>query len=273
MESTLPSRQPAGPPILTMRGVDLRIGRRTVLDHVDLDVHKGELLALVGANGAGKSSVLRCMAGVWEPTAGTITVNGLDRFADDLAIRRFTAYLPPDPSLRALSLRENLRVIADAYDLGEQQYRERMDSLLRMFDLKHLQDSRVNTLSKGEKKKACLAMVLITGASCYLLDEPFTGGIDPRGYAALRRVLDRLAANRDVTVVFATQVLDMAVALADRIAVVNGGRILAIGTVDELRKTAGAAAGVPFDEVFARLGSRDTDVPAEHFLAALEGQA
>ena len=86
-------RQPAGDPFLTMKGVDLKLGKQTVLDHVNLEVRRGELLALVGANGAGKSSILRCMAGVWEATEGEIQVDGLDRLRDDLAIRRFTAYL------------------------------------------------------------------------------------------------------------------------------------------------------------------------------------
>jgi len=252
-----------------MKGVDLRSGKRTIMDHVDLEIRRGELLALVGANGAGKSSILRCMAGVWRPTDGEITVNGLDRCGDDLAIRQFTAYLPPDPILLPLSVRENLRVFAEAYGVGETDYRERMDSLLRMFDLKERQDSGVSSLSKGEVKKTCLACTLITGAGFYILDEPFTGGIDPRGYNAFRQVLDRLAANRDITVVFATQILELALSLTDRLAVVNHGRIVAVGTTEELRTAAGVPSGAAFDEVFARLSSRDSQVPVQRFLDSL----
>ena len=156
--------------------------------------------------------------------------------------------------------------------MDESDYRERQDSLLRMFDLKERQDRSAALLSKGERKKACLACVLVTGARLYLLDEPFTGGIDPRGYDAFRRIMDRLAANRGITGVFATQVLDMAVALADRIAVVNYGRILAVGTPAELREVARAPAEADFPEVFARLATRDSDVPVEEFLASLEAQ-
>ena len=265
-------RDPCGDLFIEMEAVELRILNQTILDHVDLSVRKGELLAIVGANGAGKSSLLRCMAGVWEPTAGTIRIGGLDRHSDDLAIRRFTAFLPPDPALHRLSIRENIRIFADAYGVEPADYHARMDSLLRMFDLKEKQDTNARSLSKGELKKACLAAVLCTDARLYLLDEPVTGGIDPRGYSALRRVLARLAANREITVVFATQVLELAVALADRIAVINYGRILGVGSVAELREAAHAEPEAPFSEVFARLASKDSDVPVEDFLRALEGR-
>lgn len=264
-------RAECGDVFVEMKGVELRLQRTTILDHVDLTVHKGELLALVGINGAGKSSILRCMAGMWRPTKGDIKIDGLDRSDDDLAIRRFTAYLPPEPSLHSLSIRENVRLFAEAYGVEEKDYHERMDSLLRMFDLKEKQDKNALFLSKGELKKACLAAVLVTGAKFYILDEPFTGGIDPRGYNSLQRVLERLASNRDLTAVFATQILELATALADRIAIVNYGRILAIGTVDELREAAQLGSDVPFGEVFARLASKDSDVPVETFLASLEG--
>ena len=263
-------REPCGPEYATMKGVELKIGPRTILDYVDLTVFEGELLALVGANGAGKSSVMRCLAGMWEPSSGDIKVRGLDRAKDDLAIRRFTAYLPPDPSLHRISIRENVRLFAEAYGVDEPVYRERQDALLRMFDLKEKQDTNARSLSKGELKKACLAAVLVTGADFYIMDEPFTGGIDPRGYDALRRVLERLAANRKITVVFATQVLELAVALADRIAVVNNGRILAVGSTDELRAAAHADDAAGFSEVFARLASKDTEVPVKDYLTQLE---
>lgn len=262
-------RGPCGDSFAELKGVELAIGRTTILDHVDLTVRKGELLALVGVNGAGKSSILRCLAGMWEPARGTIAINGLDRRKDDLAIRRFTAYLPPDPTLHTLSIRENIRLFAEAYGVEEAEYHRRMDSLLRMFDLKEKQDRNVLTLSPGERKKACLAAVLVTGARLYLLDDPFAGGIDPRGHLALQRALDRLAANREVTVVFATQVLELATALSDRIAVVNYGRVLAIGSAEELREAAHLGPEAPFAEVFARLASKDSTVPVEDFLASL----
>jgi ABC-2 type transport system ATP-binding protein len=251
--------------------VDLSIAGNTVLDHVDLEVRKGELMALVGGNGAGKSTILRCMAGIWRPTAGTITIDGLDRFDDDLEIRRFTSYLPPNSEFELIStIRDNVMLFAKAYNLPDSLCRERMDSLLRMFGLKEVQDKTMGALSKGEKKKTALACALISGAKLHLLDEPFTDGIDPRGYAALKQVLNKLAANRGITAVFATQILDMAVELADRIAVVNYGRILAIGSPDELRSAAGLPESAKFAEVFAKLASKDTDKPANDYLESLD---
>ncbi|MCK5844255.1 MAG: ABC transporter ATP-binding protein [Victivallales bacterium] len=263
-------RDAVGDTFISMSGVDLTISDRTVLDHVDLDVAQGELLALVGGNGAGKSTVLRCLAGLWRPKTGTIEIGGLDRFDDDLEIRRFTAYLPPNPEFDySNSIRENVAFFAEAYGLPEKLSRDRMDSLLRMFGLKDAQDKAMVALSKGERKKTALACALISGARLYLLDEPFTDGIDPRGYAALKEVLEKLAANREITVVFATQILEMAVELADRIAVVNYGRILAVGTPDELRLAADLPKTASFAEVFAKLASKETEKPANDYLESL----
>ena len=270
MSTEKTDRDKTGDTFLSMRGVDLDLREATVLDHVDLDVKKGELLALIGGNGAGKSTVLRCMAGLWRPKAGSITINGLDRFEADLEIRKFTSYLPPNSQFETTSsIRDNVMLFAKAYDLPDSVCRERMDSLLRMFGLKEVQDKTMGSLSKGEKKKTSLACALISGAKLYLLDEPFTDGIDPRGYAALKQVLNKLAANREITAVFATQILEMAVELADRIAVVNYGRILAVGTPEELRSAAGLPKSANFADIFAKLASKDTDKPANDYLDSL----
>jgi ABC-2 type transport system ATP-binding protein len=270
MNEEIKKREPAGKTYISLDGIDMKIGGSTVLDHIDLEVKKGELLALVGGNGAGKSSILRCMAGLWKPEKGTITINGLDRFEDDLAIRKFTSYLPSEIHIpKYLSVRESIRIFAESYNISEELYRERMDSLLRMFGLKERQDKMLAMLSKGEKKKTALTCSLISGAELYIFDEPFTDGIDPQGYNALRRILNKLAANRNITAIFATQILDMAVSLADRIGVVNYGRLLAIGTVDELRETAKLPKKAKFDEIFAKLASKETQQPAEEYMESL----
>ena len=271
MNTNKKQRDSAGDIYVSMSGIDLKIAGQTILDHVDVEVRKGELLAFVGGNGAGKSSILRCMAGLWKPDSGKITIAGLDRIEDDLAIRMFTSYLPPELTIpKHLTVRESVRIFAEAYSIPEELYRKRMDSLLRMFGMKNSQDKMLSALSKGEKKKTALTCALISGAEFYILDEPFTDGIDPQGYNALRNILDKLAANRDITAVFATQILDMAVSLADRIAVVNFGRVLAVGTPEELRKTAKLPESAPFDEVFAKLASRESTVPTEEYIDSLK---
>lgn len=270
MKNHIQQREPVGDTFACMSKVDLKINRETVLDHVNLEIKKGELLALVGGNGAGKSSILRCLTGLWSPDKGNITINKLDRFKDDLEIRSFTSYLTPETHIpKHLSIRESVRIFSEAYGLPEDLYRERMDSLLRMFGLKSCQDKVIASLSKGEKKKTALTCSLISGAQFYILDEPFTDGIDPQGYNAFRKILNKLAENRNITAVFATQILDMAVTLADRIAVVNYGRILAIGTAEELRKYAKLPETAAFDEVFAKLSSKETQKPAEEYLDSL----
>ena len=270
MRENIKKRDPVGETFVLMSAVDLKLSGETVLDHVDLEIKKGELLALVGGNGAGKSSILRCMSGLWKQEKGTISIDNLDRFDDDLAIRKFTSYLTPETHIPThLTIRESVRVFAEAYGLTEELYRNRMDSLLRMFGLKENQDKIIGALSKGEKKKTALTCALISGAKFYILDEPFTDGIDPQGYNALRKILNKLAEDRDITAVFATQILDIAVSLADRIAIVNYGRILAVGTPEELREAANLPEAVAFDEVFAKLASNETQKPAEDYMNSL----
>jgi len=134
--------------------------------------------------------------------------------------------------------------MADAYGVDPALARERLHALLDMFDLAEKQDAATHPLSKAEAKKAARAGALVTGAHLYLLDEPFTGGIDPRGYHALMQVTGELGANRRVTVVFTTQILELAEELADRVALIDNGHLLAFDSVAGRRSRAelGASA-------------------------------
>ncbi len=234
-------------------------GGKVALSSTSLTVKRGEVLALVGPNGAGKSTLLKCMAGLLRPQSGSIVVNGLDRFRDHLAIRTFTTYLPDQPNL-FLHFRgvEHLQLIGDLYGVEKTERDRRIKSFAGLFDLEEILDRPISNYSNGQYKKLALAATFLTNARIYLLDEPETGGIDPPASSSLAQIIQALRDRHDVTVVWATQVLDLAQKLCDRFAIVDDGRIIVCGTLDELREKA-KEPGASLDRIFAVLTGKAKD--------------
>ena len=248
-------------------------GGKVALANASLSIRQGELFAMVGPNGAGKSTVLKCMAGLLRPQSGTVTVEGLDRFRDHLAIRTFTAYLPDQPNL-FLHFRgiEHLQLIGDLYGVEKEERDRRIDSFARLFDLNEILDKRIATYSNGQYKKLALAATFLTNARIYLLDEPETGGIDPPASSALMQILQALHKRKNVTVVWATQIVQMAEKLCDRVAVVDGGEIKACGTLAELRAQVGDPdAGL--DRIFGLLTGKDKALLVSEILESMAKNA
>lgn len=248
-------------------------GGKVALANASLSIQRGELFALVGPNGAGKSTVLKVMAGLLRPQSGTVIVEGYDRFRDHLPIRTFTVYLPDQPNLY-LHFRgvEHLQLIGDLYGVEKVERDRRIASFARLFDLSEILDKPVATYSNGQYKKLALAATFLTNARIYLLDEPETGGIDPPASSALTQILQALRDRHDVTVVWATQIVQLAEKLCDRIAIVDHGAIQACGTLEELR----ARVGVPdagLDRIFALLTGQDKNLLVSEILDSMAHNA
>lgn len=248
-------------------------GGKVALSSTSLSVRRGEVLALVGPNGAGKSTLLKCMAGLLRPQTGSIVVNGLDRFRDHLAIRTFTTYLPDQPNL-FLHFRgiEHLQLIGDLYGVEKTERDKRIKSFAGLFDLDEILDRPISNYSNGQYKKLALAATFLTNARIYLLDEPETGGIDPPASSALAQILQALRDRHDVTVVWATQVLDLAQKLCDRFAIVDDGEIQACGTLDELR-TKAKEPDANLDRIFAVLTGKAKDQLVSEVLKSMARSA
>ena len=244
-------------------------GGKVALADANLQINRGELFALVGPNGAGKSTVLKIMAGLLRPQNGTVIVGGLDRYRDHLAIRTFTTYLPDQPNL-FLHFRgiEHLQMIGDLYGVEMTERDRRIANFARLFDLTEVLDKRIATYSNGQYKKLALAATFMTNARIYLLDEPETGGIDPPASAALLQILQALRDRHEVTIVWATQIVQMAEKLCNRIAIVDGGMIKACGTLAELRQQVGdPEAGL--DRIFGLLTGKDKNVLVSEILDSM----
>ncbi|MFK5923834.1 MAG: ABC transporter ATP-binding protein [Verrucomicrobiota bacterium] len=216
-------------------------GVRPILRNVSLKVRQGELVVLMGANGCGKSTLLGTMAGLLWPIEGHVEIDGLQRRScvkAEIAIRKKVAYLPDHPWLPlSRTGREYLMAVGQIYDLPTAHIMDHMERLLELFHLTDKGDSTMQSYSNGQQKKIAIAATLITEAPILLLDEPFTGGLDPSAILALKNVLKNLAQREDTTVVMASQLPEIAAATAHRIAVIQDGVILHYDSPTDLIKS------------------------------------
>ena len=232
-----------------VRGLRKSYGDQLVLDGVDLAVRTGTVTALLGPNGAGKTTVVGILSTLLRPDGGTARVAGHDVVADPQAVRGaigVTGQLSAVDDL--LTGVENLRLMTQLHHLGRAAGRERTDALLARFGLTDAARKPVSTWSGGMRRKLDLAMTLVGSPAVVFLDEPTTG-LDPRSRRTLWDEVRALVA-AGTTILLTTQYLDEADHLADRVAVLDGGRVVAEGTPAELKSTHDAGT---LDDVFLRL--------------------
>jgi ABC-2 type transport system ATP-binding protein len=209
-----------------------------VLDGLNLNVKRGTMLALLGPNGAGKTTTVKILSTLLSPDSGKVLVNGFDvvKKAHDVrsTIGLTGQYAAVDEYLTG---RENLVMMGKLYHLSTADCNKRADELLEQFDLVDASARNVKTYSGGMRRRLDLAASLIATPPVLFLDEPTTG-LDPRSRLAMWEVIKKLV-EADVTILLTTQYLDEADQLADRIAVLDGGKIIAEGTADELKQKVG----------------------------------
>ena len=215
----------AKPPVLQLRGVAKTYGTLVAVDPLDLEVQPGECVALIGHNGSGKTTTLRLVAGLLEPTQGEVTIAG-----DSLRLDRSRAalsFVPDSPLLYPdLSVREHLELVGLAHGVGDR-LDGRVRQLLELFDLTARADFLPGQLSRGMRQKTQLACALVRPFQLILLDEPVVG-LDPPSQQALHRVL--LAAKQDgAAILLSTHQLGFAAGLADRAVMLHEGRMVAQG--------------------------------------------
>ena len=238
-----------------VRGLRKSFGGLCVLDGVDLAVRSGTVTALLGPNGAGKTTTVGILSTLLRPDAGTVRVAGHDVVTQPGAVRAaigVTGQMSAVDDL--LTGDENLRLMASLHHLGRREGRERVDALLTQFALTDAARKPVSTWSGGMRRKLDLAMTLVGAPAVVFLDEP-TAGLDPRSRRTLWDEV-RALVTAGTTILLTTQYLEEADRLADRVAVLDGGRIVAEGTPTEL-KTAHDAGSL--DDVFLRLTEPSSD--------------
>jgi ABC-2 type transport system ATP-binding protein len=238
---------PAAPFALEIHGLVKRFDRPAV-DDLELIVRSGEFYALLGPNGAGKTTTLRMIAGLLRPDAGTIRVAGIDALADPVAAKQVMAWISDEPMIYdKLTPQEYLEFVAGLWGVAPALAGPRAAELLNWLDLAPHANERCEGFSKGMRQKVALAGALIHDPSLIILDEPLTG-LDAGSARQVKSVLrDRVRAGG--TIIMTTHILEVAERMADRIGVIAHGKLIAEGTLDELRLKAGkgAAAGADGD--------------------------
>jgi ABC-2 type transport system ATP-binding protein len=222
-------------PAIVARGVEKSFGEHRVLDEVDLTVAEGTIFSLLGPNGAGKTTIVRILSTLLPADAGDIRVAGHSLATESPAVRAVIGVTGQVSAVdNLLTGAENLRLMADLRHLGRDGGRQRVSELLERFDLADAADRRVSTYSGGMRRRLDLAMTLVGHPRLIFLDEPTTG-LDPRGRHTMWQIIGELVAD-GVTIFLTTQYLDEADRLADHIAVLEQGRIVAEGTPSELKR-------------------------------------
>ena len=261
--------------MINLNNVFHHYGSRPVLRGVSLHVRRGELVALMGPNGMGKSTLLGVMAGILWPVKGSVDVNGKRRREspqEELAIRKEVVYVPADADPVSATARESILALGRAYGVDDDRLMEHAERLLVLFDLADKADEYSHSLSTGQKKKVVLCSALAAETPILLLDEPFAGGLDPSGILALKRVLRHRVEREAATVVVATPVPELVAELADRVAVLREGQVIAYDTVEGLRRLARVRdENAPLDEVYERLANPKALANIEQYFSGGRG--
>jgi ABC-2 type transport system ATP-binding protein len=224
-------------PALEIRGLTRSFDRPAV-DDLDLVVRTGEFYCLLGPNGAGKTTTLRMVAGLLAPDQGSIAVFGIDALADPVEAKRIMAWVSDEPMIYdKLTPYEYLEFVAGLWSIEPKLAEQRASELLAWLALSPHAHERCEGFSKGMRQKVALAGALVHDPQLIILDEPLTG-LDASSARQVKNVLrERVAAGG--TVIMTTHILEVAERMADRIGVIAGGRLIAQGTLDELRLKAG----------------------------------
>jgi lipopolysaccharide export system ATP-binding protein len=223
------------------RGLFKRYGRREVVVGVDLELSRGEIVALFGPNGAGKTTTFYMMVGFVKPDSGTIHLSGADitRLPMHQRARLGLGYLPQEPSaFRKMTAKDNLLAILEYQKLTESQRHAKADELLEEFQLTRLANKPAYTLSGGERRRLEIARSLTTNPDFILLDEPFTG-VDPKSVREIQRLIRELREKRGIGVFITDHAVRETVALTDRVYLMYDGKVAFGGTPEQFAKDSG----------------------------------
>ena len=228
-----------------------RYGGRAAVDDLTLHIAPGEIFGFIGHNGAGKTTTLKSAAGILPFDEGRITVDGISMKDDPLACKRQMAYLPDNPDLyEFMSAVKYLHFIADIYGVGAERG-ARIAEMAEAFSLTEHLAQPISALSHGMKQKVAIISAFLHTPRLILLDEPFVG-LDPRAAHILKEMMRRHC-EAGGAILFSTHVLDTAERLCDKIAIIKGGRLLTVGSTEEVRGDAS------LEEVFLELAEDEED--------------
>ena len=209
-------------------------GGTNAVDDLTLSIGQGKLFGMIGPNGAGKTTTIRMLTGILAPTQGTVSIGGIDMAADPVGAKRLIGFVPDGHELYdRLTGLEYLRFLADIYGVDVQRRTKHIEKYLSLFELESAANEPIRSYSRGMKQKLTVIGALIHDPPVWVLDEPLVG-LDPRAAHILKQEMRRHC-DEGHTVFFSTHVLEVAEKLCDEIAIIDKGKLIAQGTMDELR--------------------------------------
>jgi ABC-2 type transport system ATP-binding protein len=234
--------------MIELRGVTKRFGTKCAVDQLDLEVRPGELFAFLGPNGAGKTTTIKMICGLLAPNSGSVRVGGFE--ASSQQARQLLGYVPDQPYLYdKLTGREFLKFVVDMYGLQPARSAQRIEELIAIFEMGDYVDELCESYSQGMKQRVVFASALVHEPRVLVVDEPLVG-LDPKS-ARIVKDLFVAQARSGCAVLMSTHLLAIAEELADRIGIVDHGRMVTIGTLDELRVQLQHHG--PLEELFLKL--------------------
>jgi ABC-2 type transport system ATP-binding protein len=241
---------------IVVRGLTKVFGARPAVDQLSFRVARGRFFGFLGPNGAGKSTTIRMLTGMLRPTAGEAAIEGLSLEKEPLAIKAIIGVLPEElPLYERLTGEEYLQFAGRMYGLSRAETRRRVEELLEFLSLTEERAKMIVDYSQGMRKKTALAAALIHNPRVLFLDEPLNG-IDPISGRVVTDLLRRLAA-KGVTLFFTSHVLDVVERLCDEVAIIDRGRLVAQGTLDEIRAQREVGRDASLEDVFLKLVTAD----------------
>jgi ABC-type multidrug transport system ATPase subunit len=237
---------------IELHGLIKRYGSVPALDDVSLTIEPGQVVAVLGPNGAGKTTLLRCLSSIAAPDHGEVLYDGELFRRDRLDLRRRLGFLPDVPFVYPdMTVLRHIGLVLRLYEADVEGVEETVIDLLTELDLLPLAEMQLGTLSRGQSYKAALAALLAARPELLMFDEPFASGMDPRGLSAFRRRA-REAADGGRTVLYTTQILELAESFSDRVIIIHRGRVHAFASVERLRTELATESNV-LEEIFTQL--------------------
>lgn len=239
----------------------MRYGELLALDELNLTIEKGEFFAFLGPNAAGKTTTIKLLTGLMKPTGGFAKICGFDIQENPMEAKRRIGYIPDVAEFYdKLTSIEFMAFIADLFEVDRTRAKKRTPELMDQFSLIPYARQRIENLSHGTRQRLAIASALLHDPEVIVIDEPMVG-LDPRNALVVKEEL-KARSEAGVTVFLSTHLLNVAEELADRVGIVNHGRLLALGTVDQIRETGTGRVGRSLEEMFLEITEAPSEAPS-----------
>ncbi len=248
--------------MIEIKDLTKKYGNLTAVSELNLRIDSGEIFVYLGANGAGKTTTIKMLSGLLHPTSGSAAVAGFDVIKSPIEVKKVIGYLPDEPFLyNKLSGREFLQFIADIR--GVQKKKDRIDRFIELFELSSSADELIEGYSLGMKKKIAIGAAVMHDPKVLFLDEP-TGGLDPKSAKTMKDLLVDMK-QRGTAIFMTTHILEIAERMCDRVGIINEGKLIRVGSMDELRQEARSGSG-SLEDIFLELTGKTQEHDIVKFL-------